>query len=186
MQLKSVAPLLALLVFQVIPAKATDMGETRIMKTKTINYRGGLVTFDIPQHWKEEYQPEGGGMFYEDGPATGTLRLNVITAKSPQPITSNSTVEALVGLKAIKPSEVEKLSNSNAIAKSVKRTSEQGTAITLFWWYVANAVPPQHVRVATFSYTVLTSNEKLSTTVADIKFIEASIRNARFHPALGE
>ncbi len=47
---------------------------------KTINYRGGLVRFRIPTDWIEEYEPEGGGMFYADGPDTGTLRLNVLTS----------------------------------------------------------------------------------------------------------
>ena len=26
---------------------------------KTISYRGGVVIFRIPSHWREEYEPEG-------------------------------------------------------------------------------------------------------------------------------
>ena len=35
---------------------------------KTIKYRGGLVTFRVPAHWKEDYEPEGGGTFYDARP----------------------------------------------------------------------------------------------------------------------
>ena len=42
---------------------------------KTIIYRGGIARFRVPHSWVEEYEPEGGGTFYEDGPDTGTLRM---------------------------------------------------------------------------------------------------------------
>lgn len=46
-----------------------------IPELKTIVYRGGLVRFSIPATWQEEYEPDGGGTFYKEGPDTGTLRL---------------------------------------------------------------------------------------------------------------
>ena len=51
-------------------------------KMKTINYRGGLVSFEIPSDWKEEYEAEGGGAFFLDKPDSGTLRLNVLSLAS--------------------------------------------------------------------------------------------------------
>src|SRR5438552_168389 len=65
---------------------------------KTISYRGGIVTFRIPSHWREEYEPNGGGTFYDDNPDSATLRLNVITAKAPMPITTQSAPDILAGL----------------------------------------------------------------------------------------
>ena len=50
---------------------------------KTITYRGGVVSFRIPDDWQEENEPAGGGMFYASGEQTGTLRLNVTTARLP-------------------------------------------------------------------------------------------------------
>jgi hypothetical protein len=52
-------------------------------KMKTIAYRGGVITFRVPSTWKEEYQPEGGGTFYDPRPGSGTLRLNFMTLKAP-------------------------------------------------------------------------------------------------------
>jgi hypothetical protein len=49
---------------------------------KTIRYRGGIVTFRIPAHWTEEYEEEGGGIFYNEDNDSGTLRLNVLTFAS--------------------------------------------------------------------------------------------------------
>lgn len=49
---------------------------------KHIKYRGGIAEFQIPSHWREEYEPGGGGTFYEDSPDSGTLRLNVLSLSS--------------------------------------------------------------------------------------------------------
>jgi hypothetical protein len=62
---------------------------------KTIQYRGGLVTFRIPSDWVEEYEADGGGAFYPEKPNSGTLRLNVMTLRSPSPIDARTT-EALL------------------------------------------------------------------------------------------
>jgi hypothetical protein len=46
---------------------------------KKITYRGGLISFQIPKDWIEEYEENGGGTFYEDSQESGTLRINVLT-----------------------------------------------------------------------------------------------------------
>jgi hypothetical protein len=51
---------------------------------KTVNYRGVLVVFQIPEHWVEEYEADGGGTFYDPDDASVTLRLNVLTFASPR------------------------------------------------------------------------------------------------------
>jgi hypothetical protein len=65
---------------------------------KRIVYRGGVVSFLIPDHWLEEYEEEGGAAFYEDKPGSGTLRLNVITATEPNRQDDRSGTDRLVGL----------------------------------------------------------------------------------------
>lgn len=49
---------------------------------KTIQYRGRVAEFVIPAHWHAEYEPTGGGTFYEDASESGTLRLNVLGFES--------------------------------------------------------------------------------------------------------
>ena len=127
---------------------------------KEIVYRGGLIRFQIPENWAEVYGVEGGGMFYGDGPDAGTLRLDVITAKSPKNLRPEETVELIKGVKEVDEKEIRHLPNGNAMASQIIRTREGDTPITIFWWHVSNFVPPNHVRLANFSYTVLTSQEK--------------------------
>ena len=159
---------------------ATVGGEA--LKTKEIKYRDGIITFSIPKHWVEEYEPEGDGIFYEKGENTGKLRINVITVNLPKMVTANSGAKALCILKDVKSSETDNLPNGNAIAKTIERTTEQGQAVTHYWWYVARPIPPQHVRMATFSYTIRSSLENSPGTDAKLQLLEGSIRNSIFHP----
>ncbi|OYW39885.1 MAG: hypothetical protein B7Z35_03080 [Hydrogenophilales bacterium 12-61-10] len=156
------------------------------VQMKEIKYRGGLVTFSIPKHWVEEYETDGGGMFYEDAPNSGTLRLNVITAKSPKPLSADAAYEELVAMKSINGKNVQHLANGNAFATAIHHATEQGQGITLFWWYVTNPVPPNHIRMANFSYTVLATQENSEQTHREVQLLTESIKNAAFHPTLGQ
>jgi hypothetical protein len=53
---------------------------------KHVEYRGGLVRFELPRHWVEEYEPNGGGTFYDEAVDAVTLRLNVLSFRAPKPI----------------------------------------------------------------------------------------------------
>lgn len=153
---------------------------------KEIKYRGGVITFFIPKHWVESYEPDGGGMFYEDGPSTGTLRLNLITAKSPKPLMSDAAFIELSSMKISNPTSIERLQSGNAITSWVKHSSENGQQITLYLWRVANPVFPSHMRIADFSYTVLTSLENRATTKSEVQMLTNAIRNATFHSAIAK
>lgn len=150
---------------------------------KQINYRGGLVVFALPGTWIEEYEPEGGGVFYAPGDDTGTLRLDVITAKSPHPVTSADSAAVLL---KTGDSDVESLPTGTAIAQHVSREVDRGTPITIYWWSVASVVEPDHVRIASFSYSILSSQEQSKRTALDVSFLEQSIRDIRFSPVLGK
>lgn len=153
---------------------------------KEVWYRGGLVIFELPSDWLEEYEPDGGGMFYADGPDTGTLRLNVITAESKSALPPDEPMEILKGIRGVDPTKIRRLPNGNLVAEYVQHSVEQGTRITLFWWSVTNVVPPRHVRIANFSYTVRSSLQGATTTLAEVAMLRRSIERARFSPELGE
>jgi hypothetical protein len=156
------------------------------LETKEVEYRGGVVTFSIPKHWKEEYDPEGGGTFYEDGPDTGTLRLNVLTAKSPGPITEHSPKQALLSTRlARSASDIEQLSQGNALAKSLRQALDRNQEILIYGWHIANPVPPQHVRIANFTYTILSRFEKEPRIQSELGMLDKLIRAAKFHSLLG-
>ena len=62
---------------------------------KPIVYRGGVVTFRIPSHWREEYSDIEGGTFYEDGTDAGTLRLRITTMKTAKELHSATAKDIL-------------------------------------------------------------------------------------------
>lgn len=171
---KIIAGVVALLSFK---------GVLAAQESKQINYRGGLAVFSLPDSWTEEYEPEGGGVFYAPGEDTGTLRLDVITAKSPNPAKCCSAGEVL---SKIGHPQSEYLPAGYAMSKHVSWEMDRGVPITIYWWYVASAVEPDHVRIASFSYSVMSSQERTVRTLADLSFLESSIRNIRFNPVLGE
>lgn len=162
--------------------KGAVAGQEPPSTPKQISYRGGLVVFSLPSSWTEEYEPDGGGVFYAPGEDTGTLRLNIITAKAPTPVLSSTSRDVL---KKIGHLDAESLPTGNSISKRVSREDERGVPITIYWWYVANVVEPDNVRIATLSYSILSSQEQSARVRSDLAFLERSIRNIRFSPKLG-
>jgi hypothetical protein len=155
-------------------------------KLKKISYRGGVVEFSIPANWKEEYEQDGGGMFYEQSTDSGTLRLNVITAKAPSPINDKSASDTLKGLKAAKSREVVLLPNGNALLHFSEPAIEAGHKLHMLYWIVANPVGTSHVRVATFSYTLLEGQQNQARFTKEIALIDSEVRKATFAKELGQ
>jgi hypothetical protein len=157
---------------------------------KLIVYRGGVVTFRIPAHWREEYSDIEGGTFYEDRADSGTLRLTIITMTTPKQFQSGSAMNVLQvvenGLKNEGVKGTTKARNDgNAVFKYVQAASEQGMRLTIFNWIVVNPLPPHHARVATFSYTILAEQRNQSRVQRDLELLEAEIEAATFSSELG-
>lgn len=126
------------------------------IQMKTVNYRGGVLKFRIPSSWKEEYSDSDGGMFYEDVPNSGTLRVRVITLTEPTNANHSAVSVLQVVLKGIGKSRVEVVETGrNALVRYEESALEEGTKLRIFYWVFGNPVPPGHARVVTFSYTVL-------------------------------
>jgi hypothetical protein len=157
---------------------------------KSIEHRGGVVTFRIPAHWREEYSDIEGGIFYGDHSHSGTLRLSIITVAKPiqaKPASALDVLETIVmGLKndgVVGTTEV--LKDGNALFKYEEATSERGRRLTIFYWIVVNPVQPHHARVATFSFTILASQRDKSQVQRDLEMLGAEIEAASFSPKLG-
>lgn len=165
---------------------ATTSVHADSMEMKEIQYLGGLVTFSVPEHGVEAYEPGTGGVYYENAPNTGTLRLILVTEKSPTPLSEDAAFDELVAMKSVKAESVQRLKNDNAIATSIRHGSEGGQAITLFFWHVANPVRPHHLRIAIFSYTVLAAQESSEGVRREVQLLTESIKDAKYHPTLGE
>jgi hypothetical protein len=154
-------------------------------KLKKISYRGGVVEFFIPGGWNEEYERDGEGTFSDPSPDSATLRLNLITVKSPVPLKENSAVEALKNLRQAQSSRVESLTNGNACLAYSEPASEVGHKLCMFYWIIANPVKPDHIRIAIFSYTLLEGQQEQKRFKDELSILGSEIRKASFAKKLG-
>lgn len=151
---------------------------------KTINYRDGVVEFRIPASWKEEYSDVDGGIFFDDRPDSGTLRLKLITVTTPSEINSGSAIELLKALRQAQ-GRAEPLPNGNAVAKFAESSADRGQKIKTFYWFVSNPVPPKHARLATFSYTILENQERAPKVAQELQMLDQEICTAEFSKEIG-
>jgi hypothetical protein len=158
---------------------------------KTIVYRGGVLKFRIPASWKEEYSDMDGGMFYESGPDTGTLRVKVITAERPadrDTVSLDELMELL--LKRLRKRQENPLGNvqhigKNALVRFDESSIEDGTRLRIFYWMFVNPVSPRTVRIVTFSYTVLDSQTKTAQLQRELELLDAEIVRTEFSSQRG-
>jgi hypothetical protein len=158
---------------------------------KTIVYRGGVVTFRIPSYWCEEYSDFEGGAFFEDSPDSGTLRLKVIALAAPDEVGPNSAMEILqVAIDRIEDMDADGSTkvreDGNAVLRYEHTTYERDTPLTIYYWVVANPVPPRHARIATFSYTVLAERRNEPETQRELLMLQDEIDSATFWSKIGE
>ena len=156
------------------------------IELKKIAYRGGIIDFSIPRTWIEEYGDEGGGVFYEDAEDSGTLRVNVMT------FASNRNSEAIdVDVEAKTKAKENNgvaiiLDDGNALVKYEKDALENGENLKITFWEVYNPVPQNHLRIAVFSYTLLSSQFDLPNFQQELELLDREIANVRFATQLGE
>ena len=99
---------------------------------KTIEYRGGIARFQIPESWVEEYEPRGGGTFYEPGDDTGTLRINVLDfERKAKDANSNPTAFGILALTR-NLDEILSLSDFISVARNVEHGQEGDVRLLLY------------------------------------------------------
>jgi len=148
-------------------------------KAKKISYRGGIVTFSVPESWREEYESSGGATFFEDRSDSGTLRLNVLSFES-----KDEPAEKMA-LSVFPAGSYELLPNGFPMRYEVTEASEHGENLHLHSWSIAVPVPPHSVRLAMFRHTVLAGQESDPLISAELDFLQRSIRSAAFSQASG-
>ena len=128
----------------------------------------------IPATWREEYEPDGGATFYEEGDGTGTLRLNVLSFER-----KSST--------ARDPSEdfPEDLKPGVRLRHNRKEAEEHGAEILLYRWEVLVAVPPDRWRLVCFTHTVLGSSVESAATRKELRMVDSLVREAEYSTAAG-
>lgn len=174
--------------FQRAPQPVGEQASSDEDGMKTIQYRGGVVAFRIPSFWTEEYQEEGGGTFYDEFEDTGTLRLNTIVVSSKQPVTTHQARAMAAKRAAIEGGTVEDVGGGNWLTTYTQTTEGDGDGppLTIRYWEITNPVPPNHLRVALFSYSVATDILEDEDVTAELEMLEQELRGCRFAATIGQ
>jgi hypothetical protein len=155
-------------------------------RMKRLEYRGGLVRFELPSHWVEEYEPEGGGTFYDNTIEAVMLRLNVLSFQAPQPIGVGDAIVA-ARQSAKQGFVVEALATEQALCiEPPKLFEEQGEALELHTWRLYRVVASaQMLRIAVFSATVIVAERDAEKTRTILALIDRAVRGAVVSAAPG-
>ena len=156
---------------------------------KLINYRGGIITFRIPDSWEEEYEEAGGGTFYNDVEDSGILRLNILTYSSKSQFGSNAAVESLQEKAAEYGTTIVELPDRNSALISYRESAtdaDDDAELVIWYWEIANIVPPYHIRFAIFSYCLLASREAEPAAIKELAMLNQSLHQCKFSREIGE
>jgi hypothetical protein len=153
------------------------------MKMKRIVYRGGIADFELPGNWKEEYEDEGGGTFYEDRPDSGTLRLNVLSFDGPETITAADMVRTV-----FRPEEGmrdEDFQEGLRLRTYIAPATEGGESLSIYRWHVAVPIAPRSLRVVIFAHTILSGQERDDFIAEELRIIDSSVRSGIYNREAG-
>jgi len=143
-------------------------------------YRGGVVRFFIPTHWREEYEQDGGGIFYEPGESTGTLRLTVLSFLVKENAPLSYPLEIIKKRIVERLGEIEELPDSRFLLKYSISAKEDGEDLIIKYWEVARMVSPRDYNIAVFSFTVGVGEMELASVAREIALIEEEIKKVKF------
>ncbi len=139
-----------------------------------------LVAFELPAHWVEAREGEGQTIYYEERPGSGALRLSVITARAPKGTAFFDATQALRSARAGVDGLYTTTSPRQAVLSYTATTQEEGVALRVEYWEVAQLVDPKTLRMAMFSYTFEAAWAERQETQAERELVAAAVRQLRF------
>lgn len=121
-------------------------------KLKEINYLDRLC-FRIPANWIEHFSDDEGGMYFQDVPGSGTLRLSTLVYE----VETKESIEKLLEyLRSSSANEnviedAKDLGDGTCLIRFIEDAYEDGIAIRLHWWKFVNHSIGDFFQVAMFS-----------------------------------
>jgi len=137
---------------------------------KLINYKDGIVSFRLPEDWKEEYYKDNEAAFYRDDPDSGTLKINLISLLQDD-TTEGYTLTSESGM------HVEE---GFPLKEDIKYTEEDGDNRLVYSWKVTVPVNDTNRRVILFSYTILVQQENNPVIQQELNFVRNTILTAHY------
>ncbi|HTU35584.1 MAG TPA: hypothetical protein VMF66_17400 [Candidatus Acidoferrum sp.] len=150
-------------------------GEIRLDEVSVF---GGKLSFLIPYEW-EELESEADNVYVYSRPRTdsGWLRVSLNTST----VVAVTPSEKLKGIFEKRENASRDEQTGNLVHAYERDSEEEGVKIHLYYWIVANAVEPNLVREAVFSYTVLSERINDEETVATVGLLRQIVGQANFN-----
>src|SRR5262249_50423002 len=135
---------------------------------------GDKLRFLIPHEWVEGEDENNTYLYHAPNTNSGWLRVSLITVNTVEP--------AMERLRAIfgDSTTTTDSKTGNLVELTEKDSLEDGSPIHIYSWKVANAVPPNVVREAIFSYTVLAAQMQDSETQRTVRLLSELVSQAVF------
>ena len=145
-----------------------------IKRLDAVSIFNDKLTFLIPHEWIEVESDENDVYQYQLPDAkSGFFRISLITGHGPAEKLRKS-FQKEHGNVEVNPA------TGNFLARSEKASTQDGTRLHIYYWFVGGSVAPDVIREAVFSYTVLADLSDDSETQSDVKIIGQLIADARF------
>jgi|SRR5579864_8759190 len=138
---------------------------------------GNKLSFLIPHDWVEVFE-EDHYLYHQPETESGWLRVSLITARSSDEAPSEHLKKVFDGRQNVKVEH----QTGNLVSISEKDSEEDGDRIHLYYWMVANVVPPDLVREAVFSYTVRQDRIDEEETKQMVRLVGELVSRADFSP----
>jgi hypothetical protein len=98
----------------------------------------------------------------------------------PTRVNGNSARDLLAQRAEENATWVEELENGNALISYVEEANDEGEVLFIQYWIIANAAPPDLVRVALFSFTIPESKADDEETTKILEILHHELRQCTF------
>lgn len=140
----------------------------------------GKLSFLIPHDWEERTEQESHDHYAYSAPGahSGWLRVSLVTAEAQ----GETPAEMIKRIFCAREGASQDGQTGNWVWAYEKDTQEDGVEIHIYYWMVANLVPPNLVREAVFSLTVLSDRVRDDATTTMVGILTQTVTRADFLP----
>lgn len=147
---------------------------------REIRYNDGAVRFKIPEHWEEEYDEEGTGIYYKDAEDSGTLRVTMVAADAEEDESTQTAAEFVKSLDIYKGLKQATTSNKDVIIQHIERVTEEDTPLTFYFFDRVHRSKDDYFQIVHISWTIETRFEDEQHYKNDLKLVENLVQDLRF------